>query len=114
VRDVSSSSLRLVGVLSSWLVASGGFVPPVFDPVVFVCCFFPLFCCCLLVQIEDFLVQIRDKRRVLVVSAEVLPKPDLQNSAGISLTRIFLLRSPAFPGHGGHSASPCGALLFGA
>jgi hypothetical protein len=32
-------SLRLVGFLSSWLVASGGFVHPVFDPVVFVCCF---------------------------------------------------------------------------
>jgi hypothetical protein len=31
-----------------------------------------------------------------VVSAEVLPKLDLQNSAGISSTRIFLLRSPAF------------------
>jgi hypothetical protein len=66
------------------------------------------------VQIEDFLVQVRDERRVLVVPAEMLSKLDLQDSAGISSTRTFLLRSPAFSGHGGHSASLCGALLFGA
>jgi hypothetical protein len=101
-----------VWFLSPWLVSSGGFVPPVLGPVVVVV--FSLFCCCLLVQIEDFLVQVRDERRVLVVLAEVLSKLDLQDSAGISSTRIFLLRLPAFPGHGGHSASLCGALLFGA
>jgi hypothetical protein len=64
------------------------------------------------VQIEDFLVQVRDERRVLVVPAEMLSKLDLQDSAGISSTRTFLLLSPAFSDHGGHSASPCGALLF--
>jgi len=84
----------------------------VLDPVVVVV--FSLFCCCLLVQIKDFLVQVRDERRVLVVPAEVLSKLDLQDSAGISLTRIFLLRLPAFPGHGGHLASSCGAHLFSA
>jgi len=54
-----------VWFLSPWLVSSGGFVPPVLDPVVVIV--FSLFCCCLLVQIEDFLVQVRDERRVLVV-----------------------------------------------
>jgi hypothetical protein len=62
------------------------------------------------VQKEDFRVQVRDEQRVLVVPAEMLSKLDLQVSAGISSTRTFLLRSLAFFGHGGHSASPCGPV----
>jgi len=49
-----------------------------------------------------------------VVPVEMLSKLDLQNSAGISSTRTFLLRSPAFSSHSGHSVSPCGSLMFGA
>jgi hypothetical protein len=67
----------------------------------------------MLVQIEDFLVQVRDEWRVLVVPTEMLSKLDLQDSAGISLTKTFLLRLPAFFGHDVHSVSPCGSLLFG-
>jgi len=43
------------GILSPWLIFSGGFCPPGVRSGGG-CWFFSLFCCCMLVQIEDFLV----------------------------------------------------------
>jgi hypothetical protein len=46
--------------------------------------------------------------------AEMLSKLNLQDSAGISPTRTFLLCSTASSGHGGHLKSPCGRSGFDA
>jgi hypothetical protein len=46
--------------------------------------------------------------------AEMLSKLDLQDSARISSIRTFLLRSPVFFDHSGHSTCLCSSLMFGA